>query len=277
VIEAKKKTTRKSTKKKSSKKKSSKKKVAKTKSTVTTVDDIGRPVAEVITEYGANAKGEIRERVGISDERKLVEEELTSLIRMLVAHWVTDHPTLTPNEYLIKVKLYSPDFINKIFLKYPKHKWVEAQAQFADRVIAGLTNRGIERVAVEYSKDLEASQTGKRDIAERLQYGELVQVRDNEGKVTREFRRPLNPNELAQCARAFETFQKIADRSLGITDNNRESTLENIKAREREAVQKSDSEVKEIKKLTMDETKLLIEAYRNAKIKKDSTNGENQE
>lgn len=206
------------------------------------------------------------------------EHNKITQIKVMITEWCVDYPRLKPDEYLIEKGL-EKEGIEEVFNLVPEHKWREKKDQFTDEVVTRLTVRGIDRVALEYDKDLKAAQEAKADILKRITEGEIEVVeRDPDGKVVKAYFRKATAQELNALTRSYETLQKITDRSLGITDNNRESILENIKSREREVKEKSDKEVMEIKKLSYDDTKSLIALYREEKLSKEANDdGENSQ
>jgi len=208
----------------------------------------------------------------ITDPHKMkAREDLESAIRMYMAEWCADYPTQSPEEYLKETKELPPKKIKEIFLLVPRHQWQERQARFAEEVVRRISLRGIERVAKEYDDDMKAAKNAKQKILDILDRGKIKQktkTKREKGELieeTYEIREPLEPSDYRSLAGAYETLQKITDRSLGITDNNREAILENIKAREKEAAEKSDEEVKKVKQLSYEDAKDLIAMRREAK------------
>jgi hypothetical protein len=197
-------------------------------------------------------------------------QEKMSQIKILMAEWCVDYPRMSADQFL-KEKGLDAKQVEEIFSLVGPQKWRDKQSQFTDEVVTRLTVRGIDRVALEYDKDLKAAQSAKADILKRIEDGETEVVeRDPDGKIVKHYLRKATASEMSQLCRSYETLQKITDRSLGITDNNREAILENIKSREREVKEKSDKEVKEIKKLSYDDTKDLIALYREQKKSKEA-------
>ena len=193
------------------------------------------------------------------------EDRLKANISMWMAEWCTDFNQLAPEEYLEKGRGFSKGEIQDIFRLVPRHQWITKQGLFASEVVRRITVRGTERIAAEYDRDLKASQNTKTKLLDLLENGLRRQKTNSKGEVTKEWREPLSPSDYRSLSGAYETIQKIADRSLGITDNNREAILENIKAKEKDAKEITDESTKEVKKLTYEDVTDLVALRREAR------------
>ena len=208
--------------------------------------------------------------------------ELESTIRMYLAEWCVDYPGISPEEYLRDHKKVPRVRMEELFILVPRWQWIERQAVFASEVVRRITLRGVERVALEYDGDLKMAQKAKLKILDIMDKGKIkqsIKTHREDGKLIEEItnkRLPLEPIDFRSLAGAYETLQKITDRSLGITDNNREAMLENIKAKEREVKEKSDEGVKKIKQLSYEDAKDLIAMRREARANEEKSKKESQ-
>lgn len=216
----------------------------------------------------------LEKEVADNPEVMVKRTELENTIRMYMAEWCADYPALTPENYLKDIKGLDDEKRRDVFVLIPNWIWIEKQSQFADEVVKRLTVRGVERVAQEYNEDMKTAKKAKQKILDMFDKGKIKEKitiktckeTDEQTETKVEIRLPLEPSDYRSLAGAYETLQKVTDRALGITDNNREAVLENIKTRERQA-KESDQGVKKVKELTFEDAKELINMRREQRAK----------
>jgi len=198
------------------------------------------------------------------------EEELKlryeASIKMYMAEWCADFPMLSVEKYLEDVKKLDDKVIREIFYLVPKWKWIERQGEFADEVVRRITLRGANRALTEYDKDARIAGKIKENLHDIVDQGVKEESFDKDGNPINKFRTP-KINEFKEIAMTLKTTQEVIDRATGITDQNREAIISNLKKQQVEEVEETE-EVKEIRKITYTELKDIVACYREAKREK---------
>lgn len=145
---------------------------------------------------------------------------------ILRLEWAIKFPMLSPQEFLLHEKDYSPRQAHRIFeVSGGESEWRDERDKLLNGVTETMIKRNIDKIVEMKETHIKLSQLGMAKIAEMMSKMQIEPVLNEEGKLMidprtkRPVYRGFRSIDLLNCAGALGKFQDIQDRAMGTMPN----------------------------------------------------------
>lgn len=142
---------------------------------------------------------------------------------ILRLEWAIKFPMLSPQEFLLHEKDYSPKQAHRIFeVSGGEAEWRDERDKLLNGVTETLIKRNIDKIVEMKETHIKLSQLGMAKIAEMMSKMQIEPVLNEEGKLMidprtkRPVYRGFRSIDLLNCASALSKFQDIQDKAMGV-------------------------------------------------------------